>query len=105
MILNFMQLGKNIKTNEDNEKDNWGAIRKKLKEEYRELDEAIEESDLCHIAEEVQDLIQVCIRVLVLLVKKNMNLIELNRRHNKKLVNRGWQAIKAIGVLWNEDDE
>ncbi|NFO48681.1 hypothetical protein FDB40_17675 [Clostridium botulinum] len=104
MILNFMQLGKNIKTNEDNQKDNWDSIRKKLKEEYKELDEAIGESDLCHIAEEVQDLIQICIRVLVLLVKKNMNLIELNRRHNKKLVNRGWEAIKTIGVLWNEDE-
>ncbi|NFI95416.1 hypothetical protein FC961_13630 [Clostridium botulinum] len=104
MILNFMQLGKNIKTNEDNQKDNWDSIRKKLKEEYKELDEAIGESDLCHIAEEVQDLIQICIRVLVLLAKKNMNLIELNRRHNKKLVNRGWEAIKAIGVLWNEDE-
>ncbi|MGN2370634.1 MazG nucleotide pyrophosphohydrolase domain-containing protein [Clostridium cagae] len=104
MILNFMQLGKNIKTNEDNQKDNWDSIRKKLNEEYKELDEAIGESDLCHIAEEVQDLIQVCIRVLVLLVKKNMNLIELNRRHNKKLVNRGWEVIKAIGVLWNENE-
>ncbi|KFX56059.1 hypothetical protein FDC50_06865 [Clostridium botulinum] len=104
MILNFMQLGKNIKTNEYNQKDNWDSIRKKLKEEYKELDEAIGESDLCHIAEEVQDLIQICIRVLVLLAKKNMNLIELNRRHNNKLINRGWEAIKAIGVLWNEDE-
>lgn len=81
-----------------------GFYKKKLKEEYKELDEAIGESDLCHIAEEVQDLIQICIRVLVLLAKKNMNLIELNRRHNKKLINRGWEAIKAIGVLWNEDE-
>lgn len=99
MILNFMQLGKNIKTNEDNQKDNWNSIRKKLKEEYKELDEAIGESDLCHIAEEVQDVIQVCIRILILLAKKNMNLIELNRRHNKKLVNRGWHHIEVIKIL------
>lgn len=37
MILNFMQLGKNIKTNEDNQKDNWDSIRKNLRKSIKNL--------------------------------------------------------------------
>lgn len=102
MNLKFMQLGRNIETREDNEKDGWDKISSKLNEESKELMDAIEERDLMHIAEEVQDLIQVCIRVFVLLKKKKMNLEQLNLRHNRKLVKRGWQHIRIIRVFWDK---
>lgn len=98
--MKFMQLGRNMQTKEDNEKDGWDKILSKLNEESEELIEAIEERNLMHIAEEVQDLVQVCIRVFALLKKKNMNLKQLNHRHNKKLVNRGWKHLKIIEVFW-----
>lgn len=88
MILKFMQLGKNLKTKEDNEKDTWEDISQKVNEESRELQEAIYEEDLIHIAEETFDLIQVAIRSLVMLSKSKLNIEQLNIRHNKKLVNR-----------------
>lgn len=102
MNLKFMQLGKNIITDEDNEKDSWDKVKAKLQEESKELIEAIEEKSLNHIAEEVQDLVQVCIRVFVLLAKKNMNLVQLNRQHNRKLVKRGWQHLNIIRVFWDK---
>lgn len=100
--MKFMQLGRNIETKEDNEKDGWDKISSKLNEESKELMDAIEERDLMHITEEVQDLIQVCIRVFVLLKKKKMNLEQLNLRHNRKLVKRGWQHIRIIRVFWDK---
>lgn len=102
MKLKFMQLGKNLITSEDNEKDTWYKIKTKLEEEYKELIEAIEEKNLLHIAEEVQDLVQVCIRALILLKKDNMNLEQLNRQHNRKLVKRGWNHVNIIRVFWDK---
>lgn len=99
MKLKFMQLGKNLETNENNEKDTWDKVKDKLEEEYKELMEAIDEKNFLHIAEEVQDLIQVCIRVFILLKKENLNLEQLNMRHNRKLVKRGWQHVNIIRIF------
>lgn len=102
MILKFMQLGENFKTKENNEKDTWEDISKKVNEESRELQEAIYEEDLMHIAEETFDLIQVAIRSLVMLSKNKLNIKQLNIRHNKKLVNRSWKAVRVIKVFWSD---
>jgi len=100
MILKFMQLGKNFKTKENNENDTWADISKKVNEEAKELQEAIYEEDLMHIAEETYDLIQVAIRSLVMLSKSKLNIEQLNIRHNKKLVKRQWKAVRVIKVFW-----
>ena len=102
MKLKFMQLGKNLETNEDNEKDTWDNVKDKLEEEYKELIEAIEEKKFLHIAEEVQDLVQVCIRVFSLLKRANMDMEQLNMRHNRKLVKRGWQHVNIIRIFWDK---
>lgn len=102
MILKFMQLGKNPITGEDNEKDTWDRISKDFKEESNELLEAIQEGKLIHIAEETFDVIQVCIRSLVLLKKNGINLEVENKQHNKKLVKRRWNYLRFIRVFWDK---
>lgn len=97
-----MQLGKNTITGEDNENDTWELISKKLEEEYKELIEAIKEKNLIHICEETFDVIQVCIRSLVLLMKNGMDLEIENKQHNKKLVKRRWNYLKFIRVFWDK---
>ncbi|MFL0167698.1 MazG nucleotide pyrophosphohydrolase domain-containing protein [Candidatus Clostridium helianthi] len=102
MILKFMQLGKNPITGEDNEKDTWELVSKDLQEESNELLEAIQEGKLIHIAEETFDVIQVCIRSLVLLKKNGINLEVENKQHNKKLVKRRWNYLRFIRVFWDK---
>lgn len=102
MILKFMQLGKNPVTGEDNEKDTWDLISKDFKEESNELLEAIQEGKLIHIAEETFDVIQICIRSLVLLKKNGINLEVENKQHNKKLVKRRWNYLRFIRVFWDK---
>lgn len=102
MILKFMQLGKNPITREDNEKDTWELISKDFKEESNELLEAIQEGKLIHIAEETFDVIQICIRSLVLLKKNGINLEVENKQHNKKLVKRRWNYLRFIRVFWDK---
>ncbi|WP_192927435.1 MazG nucleotide pyrophosphohydrolase domain-containing protein [Clostridium beijerinckii] len=97
-----MQLGKNPITREDNEKDTWEFISKDFKEESNELLEAIQEGKLIHIAEETFDVIQVCIRSLVLLKKNGINLEVENKQHNKKLVKRRWNYLRFIRVFWDK---
>lgn len=102
MKLKLMVLKDNKKTHETNQNDTYSKIQAKLKEEYLELDEAITDGDKVHIAEEVFDLIQVCIRILVLLVKEKFDLEQLSKRHNKKLVNRGWTHSKIVKIFWDK---
>lgn len=97
-----MQLGKNPITREDNEKDTWELVSKDLQEESNELLEAIQEGKLIHIAEETFDVIQVCIRSLVLLKKNGINLEVENKQHNKKLVKRRWNYLRFIRVFWDK---
>ncbi|AJG98838.1 hypothetical protein LF65_02252 [Clostridium beijerinckii] len=102
MMIKFMQLGKNPVTGEDNEKDTWELINKDFKEESNEMLEAIQEGKLIHIAEETFDVIQVCIRSLVLLKKNGINLEVENKQHNKKLVKRRWNYLRFIRVFWDK---
>ncbi len=102
MMIKFMQLGKNPVTGEDNEKDTWELVSKALQEESNELIEAIQEGKLIHIAEETFDVIQVCIRSLVLLKKNGINLEVENKQHNKKLVKRRWNYLRFIRVFWDK---
>lgn len=102
MIFKFMQLGKNSLTGENNEQDTWELITRDFKEESNELLEAIQEGNLIHIAEETFDVIQICIRSLVLLKKNNVNLEIENKQHNKKLIKRRWNYIRFIRVFWDK---
>lgn len=102
MKLKFMQLGKNSQTQEDNEADTWELVSKKIEEESKELIEAIKEGKLIHIAEETFDVIQIAIRSLALLKKENLNLEQLNMRHNRKLVKRGWKHVNIIRIFWDK---
>lgn len=102
MIFKFMQLGRNLVTGENNEQDTWELITKDFKEESNELLEAIQEGKLIHIAEETFDVIQVCIRSLVVLKKNNVNIEVENKQHNKKLIKRRWERIRFIRVFWDK---
>ena len=102
MKLKLMILDRNIKTSENNDSDSWEKISNKLEEEYQEVQEAIREADREHIAEEIFDVLQVSIRAFVLLTKEKFNIEQLNMRHNKKLVNRGWKEKKIINIFIKE---
>lgn len=99
MKLKLMILGKNIITGESNQNDSWERVSNKLEEEYKELQEAITEGDRHHISEEAFDVAQVLVRIFVLLGREKYDLLQLNRRHNKKLVNRGWKESKFINIF------
>lgn len=103
MKLELMVLDKNINNGENNHNETWEAISIKLEEEYQELQEAIREpNNKAHLGEEILDVIQVCIRALVLLAKEHCNLEQIFKRHNKKLVKRGWKHEKIIKIFIKE---
>ncbi|NFO57692.1 hypothetical protein FDB39_12490 [Clostridium botulinum] len=102
MKLKFMQLGNNLVTGEDNERDTWDKIQNKFKEESKELIEAMEEGNLLHILEETFDVIQITIRSLTLLKKNNVDIELGNRVHLKKLCKRRWKCIRFIRVFWDK---
>lgn len=102
MKIKLMVLKDNRNSEITNQSDTYSMISTKLKEEYLELEEAITEGDRVHIAEETFDVIQTCIRILVLLAKENFDLEQLSKRHNKKLVNRGWTHSKIIRIFWDK---
>lgn len=97
MVLKYMELETNGK--EDNKNDNWDKIKEKLSEELNELIEAIEEKDVKHIGEEVNDTVQVLIRVFKQIEKDGGNIEQLNARHNKKIVNRKWKGKRKIKII------
>lgn len=102
MKLKFMQLGENLETGEDNEKDSLDKIKVKLEEETKELIEALEEKDILHILEESFDVVQVIIRIFALLKKNNVDIEQANKRHNRKLVKRMWKHVNIIRVFWDK---
>lgn len=64
----------------------------KLQEEFKEVSKAIELNDIENIAEEVLDVVQVCIGMLETLQEtKNIDIRQEVGRHVKKLVERGWK--------------
>lgn len=104
MKLEFMVLKDNPLDGDSNINDTWDRIIDKFKEESSELEIAINDGDRTHIAEEVQDVIQICIRIMMLLVKEKYDLIQFNRRHIKKLVKRGWKNSHKIKVFIERDE-
>ncbi|MBU3102956.1 MazG nucleotide pyrophosphohydrolase domain-containing protein [Clostridium gasigenes] len=102
MKLKLMILKNNKITGESNEDDSWEKISEKVKEEYLELQEAIKEGDRPHIAEEAFDVQQMIIRIMALLEKENLDLEQLGKRHNRKLVKRGWTHSKIIRIFWDK---
>ncbi|GIM29872.1 hypothetical protein CPJCM30710_25380 [Clostridium polyendosporum] len=97
--MKLMVLDRNIKTGESNDSDTIEAIKEKFKEEVNELLQAFESRDWISIAEESFDVIQTLLRVFKLMLKEGYDIEQLNKRHNKKLVNRGWMAKTILEVL------
>ena len=82
--------------------DHWNLHQSKLYEEFRELDNAIDEGDNIHIAEETLDVIQVAIGVLDKLHHEGIDVQQAIHRHNKKLINRGWKHKAVIKIHVNK---
>lgn len=111
MKLMFHVLKNNPRLNIDNEKIEFIDIDKKLKEEFKEVVEAIDNykkdkslHDLKEIVRETFDLIQVCILILWKCNRQaktfdEENLIQdINFEHKDKLINRGWIIKTGIEV-------
>lgn len=84
----------------DKSKENFQDILKKYQEESRELEEALQSEDDVQIAEETLDVIQMCIGILDKLNSNGMNINQLVKRHNKKLVMRNWEDKGVIQIQW-----
>ncbi len=111
MKLMFHVLRNNPKQNIDNETIEFTDIEKKLKEEFREVVEAISNynkskslHDLKEIVRETFDLIQVCILILwkcnrqaATLDEENL-IQDINFEHKDKLIDRGWIMKTGIEV-------
>lgn len=97
--LKLMVLDKNIKTGEDNSNDTIEVIKEKFIEEVEELLRAFESRDWENIGEETFDVIQTLLRVFKLMLKQGYDIRQLNKRHNKKLVNRGWKSMAILEIL------
>jgi len=111
MKLMFHVLRNNPKQNIDNETIEFTDIEKKLKEEFKEVVEAIKcyrksnsLHDLKEIVRETFDLIQICILILWKCNRQAQtfdeeNLIQdINFEHKDKLINRGWIIKTGIEV-------
>lgn len=72
----------------DNTKATWDYWKKKLREEVKEFEEAVELNDKSKIMEEVLDIIQVGIGMLYKLFREGTRIEQGIHRHNKKLVDR-----------------
>ncbi len=111
MKLMFHVLKNNSGLNIDNEKIEFIDIDKKLKEEFKEVVEAINSykkskslHDLKEITRETFDLIQICILILwkcnrqaATLDEENL-IQDINFEHKDKLINRGWIIKTGIEV-------
>lgn len=82
--------------------DNWGMHKAKVYEECLELADAIKEGDNAHIAEETLDIIQVAIGILDKLHYEGVDIQQALYKHNKKLVDRNWDAKAVIKVQVNK---
>lgn len=69
-------------------------------EEAKELKEALESEDLLKIGEETLDQIQVCIGILDKLASEGIDIDQLAKRHNKKLVMRNWREKGVVNIHW-----
>lgn len=74
----------------------------KLQEEFKEVKEAIINGDKENTTEEILDLMQVCVGMLDTKAKtEGMNLEKEINRHNRKLLERGWESKGKINIKIN----
>ncbi|MBN3385892.1 nucleotide pyrophosphohydrolase [Clostridium botulinum] len=74
----------------------------KLQEEFKEVKEAIINGDKQNTTEEILDNMQVLIGMLYTKVKtENMDLEKELNRHNRKLLERGWEFKGKINIKIN----
>lgn len=99
----MMILSHNNEINQDNNKWSFEEIAKKHLEESRELAEALIEEDTMHIAEEAFDQLQICIDVLDKLESLGVNIEQMCKRHNKKLVTRKWVDKGVVNIIWQRN--
>lgn len=111
MKLMFHILKNNPRLNIDNETIEFTDIEKKLKEEFKEVIEAINSyrkskslHDLKEIVRETFDLIQICILILwkcnrqALTFDEESLIQDINFEHKDKLIDRGWIMKTGIEV-------
>ncbi len=83
-------------------KDGWKKHKEKVEEEAAELVEAIKEGNSADIAEKALDNLQVCIGILDKLYHEGVDIQQAVYRHNKKLINRGWNHKAVIKTQINK---
>lgn len=96
--MKLMILGKNKITGLTKSRETFTELKEKHLEEANELKEALEEGIYRNIAEEAMDQIQVCIGILDKLASLGLNIDQITKRHNKKLVIRGWEEKGVIYI-------
>lgn len=85
--------------------DSWEYTQEKLIEEYIELQNAINDlrkrdGTIEHVAEETFDVIQICVGILDKLESKHPGIAtKENKKHLKKLINRGWNIKNLLWVV------
>ena len=99
----MMILSHNHEINQDNNKWSFEEIAEKHLEESKELAEALKENNTMHIAEEVFDQLQICIDVLDKLESLGVNIEQMCKRHNKKLVTRKWVDKGVVNIIWQRN--
>ena len=93
---------KNIEgTTITNENDTLESILPKLKEEYEEFIEAVQEDHpIEHKLEEFLDLVQTCVRVGKVFIKEGNDLESASKVHVNKLRGRGWNFENHIDIYF-----
>lgn len=97
--MKLMVLDKN--KNENNSKSSLRHTFKRLNKEVDELAQAVADGDNNHIAEEVLDVIQMCIAMLFKLFISGLDIENAIHKHNRKLMRRGWKPSAIIKVQVN----
>ena len=93
---------KNIEgTTITNENDTLESILPKLKEEYEEFIEAVQEDHpIEHKLEEYLDLVQTLIRAGKVFIKEGNDLEKASKVHVNKLKSRGWNFSNHIDIYF-----
>lgn len=98
--MKFMILSHNERLGIDKNKESFKDIAKKHEEESEELKEELERGNKFKIAEETLDQMQICIGILDKLATEGMDIEQLVKRHNKKLLMREWKDKGVVIIKW-----
>ncbi len=101
--MQLMILGHNKVLGIVKDNETFKEMARKNEEEAKELTEALESGDQLKIAEETLDQIQVCIGILDKLASQGINIDQLAKRHNKKLVMRNWKEKGVVNIHWKKN--